>query len=211
MLTKNQILTKITNPGVIAVIRGKTAEHALNLAKACYQGGIKTIEITYTTPDATKVIKQLPELGDDILIGAGTVLDAKTAQNAIDAGAKFIVSPGFDLATCKLCFDKKLPYLPGCMTIQEMLRALKENVEIVKLFPGSHFTPSFIKAVKGPLPNIKIMPTGGVNLDNIDQWIKNGAVAVGIGSSLTKPDDPTEITKKAQQFIQKAIAARGGN
>ncbi len=188
MMKKIKVLQNITSLGVVAVIRGEDAESAYQMSKACIEGGLNNIEVTFTTPDADEVIKRLiKEYGGQAVIGAGTVLDPITARIAILAGAEFVVSPSFDEETGKLCNLYSIPYMPGCMTLNEMKEALKLGVDVLKLFPGNNFNPGFIKAVKGPMPHVNIMPTGGVDLDNMEQWVRSGCVAVGIGGNLTAP------------------------
>ncbi|MCL1950017.1 MAG: bifunctional 4-hydroxy-2-oxoglutarate aldolase/2-dehydro-3-deoxy-phosphogluconate aldolase [Turicibacter sp.] len=212
-MKKFQVLKELTDSGVVAVIRAENEEQAIQISKACLAGGIKGIELTFTVPGAADVIKTLAEkFGEEMLIGAGTVLDSETARIAILAGANYIISPGFDAATAKLCNRYQVPYMPGCMTITEMVTAMEAGADIVKLFPGSAFGPDYVKAVKGPLPYANIMPTGGVNLNNIDQWIKAGCVAVGAGSDLTAPaktGDYEGVTALAKQFVAKVKEARG--
>lgn len=215
MMKKINILTKIAECGVVAVVRADSKEEAVNISEACVEGGIQGIEVTFTVQGADEVIKELSSLyqnNNNVVIGAGTVLDAGTARIAILAGAEFVVSPAFDQETATLCNLYQVPYMPGCMTLTEMKRALEAGVDIVKLFPGSAFGPEFVKAVKAPLPQINIMPTGGVDLDNIDQWIKNGCVAVGVGGNLVAPAKTGEfnkITAYAKQYIEKVKIARG--
>ncbi|MDU2163256.1 MFS transporter [Intestinibacter bartlettii] len=147
-----------------------------------------------------------------LVIGAGTVLDAETARAAMLAGAKYIVSPGFDLETAKICNRYKVPYLPGIMTINEIITAHEAGVDFVKLFPGSAFGQGYVKAIKGPLPYANIMVTGGVNIDNIDSWIKAGVDAVGIGGELNKLGEEgkfEEITAVCEQYMAKLNEARG--
>ena len=212
-MKKFQILKDLTESGVVAVIRADNEEQAINISKACLAGGIKGIELTFTVPGAADVIKTLADkFGNEMLIGAGTVLDSETARIAILAGANYIISPGFDAETAKLCNRYQVPYMPGCMTITEMITAMESGADIVKLFPGSAFGPDYVKAVKGPLPHANIMPTGGVNLNNIDQWIKAGCIAVGAGSDLTAPaktGDYAGVTELAKQFVAKVKEARG--
>ncbi|MEW9053117.1 MAG: bifunctional 4-hydroxy-2-oxoglutarate aldolase/2-dehydro-3-deoxy-phosphogluconate aldolase [Neobacillus sp.] len=214
-MRKLQTLTRISDCGAVAVVRADTMDEAVKISEACVKGGIFGIEITFTVQGADEVIKQLSSLyqeNNHVVIGAGTVLDATTARIAILAGSQFIVSPAFDEETAKLCNLYQVPYMPGCMTITEMKHALEAGVDIVKLFPGSVFGPEYIKAVKAPLPQVNIMPTGGVDLTNIDQWIQNGCVAVGIGGNLVAPaktGDYDRITELAEQYIQKIQAARG--
>ena len=146
-----------------------------------------------------------------MLLGAGTVLDSETARMAILSGANYIVSPAFNLDTAKLCNRYRVPYIPGCMTITEAITAMEAGADIIKIFPADLFGPKIIKDIKGPLPQAKMMPTGGVDVDNVDQWIKAGAVAVGAGSSLTKgakTGDFGAITETAKKFIAKIKEAR---
>ncbi|MDN7246151.1 bifunctional 2-keto-4-hydroxyglutarate aldolase/2-keto-3-deoxy-6-phosphogluconate aldolase [Planococcus shenhongbingii] len=183
-MLKHAILSRLTETKVVAVIRGSSAEEAITLSKAAVQGGIPAIELTYTTPQVQKVFEALGE--EDVLLGAGSVLDPETARHAILAGAKFVVSPHFNEEIATVCNRYGIPYLPGCMTIREMVKALESGSDIIKLFPANNFEPSFIKSVNGPLPHVRIMPTGGINLNNIQDWLSAGAVAVGIGSDLNK-------------------------
>lgn len=204
MLKKSIILQKLEKTGIVAVIRGKDIFDGIRISKACIKGGINAIEVTYTLPKASEVIKQLKDenFNKEIIVGAGTVLDASTARIAILAGAEFIVSPAFDKETAKLCNLYQIPYMPGCMTITEITEALKYGVDIIKLFPGNAFGPSFVKAIKAPLPQANIMPTGGVSLENIDEWFKNGVFAVGVGGMLATGTDE-EIVKTAEAFTKK--------
>lgn len=207
-MRKYQILTKIEEVGVVAVVRAKNGKEARKIALACMNGGINTIEIAFTVPQAHKVIEVLTEeFGDKLLVGAGTVLDSETARIAILAGAKYIVSPSFDAETVKLCNRYQIPYMAGCMTITEMVKAMEAGTDVIKVFPGSVFGPSFISAIKGPLPQATLMPTGGINLDNVDQWIKNGCMAVGIGGNLTKGSSE-DITRAAREFVARVKKAR---
>lgn len=204
MLKKSKILKKITDIGIVAVVRSETIEEGIRISKACVEGGIPAVEVTYTVPGATEVIKALKEqfTSDELVIGAGTVLDASAARIAILAGSEFIVSPAFDEETAKLCNLYQVPYMPGCMTITEITKAMQYGADIVKLFPGSAFGPSFVKAVKAPLPQANIMPTGGVSLENIDEWFKNGVVAVGVGGKLASGSSE-DIIATAKAFVEK--------
>lgn len=206
-MKKIKVLQNITALGVVAVIRGDDTESAYQMSKACIDGGLNNIEVTFTTPDADQVIKRLiQEYGEKAVIGAGTVLDPITARIAILAGAEFVVSPSFDEETGKLCNLYSIPYMPGCMTLNEMKEALKVGVDVLKLFPGNNFDPGFIKAVKGPMPHVNIMPTGGVDLDNMEQWVRSGCVAVGIGGNLTAPAKEGRydlITELAAKYVAK--------
>ncbi|MBT2758885.1 bifunctional 4-hydroxy-2-oxoglutarate aldolase/2-dehydro-3-deoxy-phosphogluconate aldolase [Mesobacillus foraminis] len=215
-MNKLQVLTKIADCGVVAVVRADSKEEAIHISEACVKGGILGIEVTFTISDAEDVIKELAAHyagNPEVVLGAGTVLDAATARIAILAGAQFIVSPSFDEQTARLCNLYQIPYMPGCMTITEMKNALEHGVDIIKLFPGNAFGPDFVKSVKAPLPQVNIMPTGGVSLENVDQWIKNGCVAVGVGGNLVAPaktGDYEKITEYASQYIKKVKEAREG-
>lgn len=207
-MKKYEVLQRIENVGIVAVVRAENSERAKQIALACMEGGIDSVEITFTVPGAQNVIESLTkEFGDSLLVGAGTVLDSITARIAILAGAKYIVSPSFDLDTAKLCNRYQVPYMPGCMTLTEMVQAMEAGVDIIKVFPGSAFGPDFIKAIKGPLPHASLMPTGGVSLDNVDKWIKNGCVAVGVGGNLTKGSSE-DMTKVAKEFVAKIKEAK---
>lgn len=215
-MKKLMILSKLSECGVIAVVRADSQEEAVKISDACVKGGITGIEITFTIDGAEAIVKELVShyrTHPDVMIGAGTVLDEVTARIAILAGAQYIVSPSFDKQTAKMCNLYQVPYLPGCMTITEMKNALEYGVDIIKLFPGNAFGPEFVKALKAPLPQVNIMPTGGVSLDNVDQWIKNGCVAVGVGGNLVSPaktGDYGKITENAKLYIEKVQEAREG-
>lgn len=213
-MKKLNILKSITDCGVVAVVRAHSESEAIEISDACIKGGIKGIEITFTVQDADKIIHKLVNTyknDSGVIIGAGTVLDVTTARIAILAGAAFIVSPTFDSETAEICNLYQIPYLPGCMTVMEMKEALKSGVDIIKLFPGNTFGPEWIKGVKAPLPHVNIMPSGGVDLENVGQWIKNGCVAVSVGGSLVahaKTGEFEKITEDAKQFVEKVRLAR---
>ncbi|RHW36214.1 bifunctional 4-hydroxy-2-oxoglutarate aldolase/2-dehydro-3-deoxy-phosphogluconate aldolase [Lysinibacillus yapensis] len=183
-MKKFEILQTLITEKLVAVIRGNSPEEAVALTKGAIEGGITSIELTYTTPFVHEVFTALKDSG--ALIGAGTVLDAETARHAILHGAQFVVSPSFNESIAQVCNRYSIPYLPGCMTIREMVKALEAGCDVLKLFPANNFTPGFIKSVKGPLPNVNIMPTGGINASNMKEWLEAGAVAVGIGSDLNR-------------------------
>jgi 2-dehydro-3-deoxyphosphogluconate aldolase/(4S)-4-hydroxy-2-oxoglutarate aldolase len=207
-MKKMERLTRIEHAGVVAVVREDSQKRAIEAARAVIKGGIKGIEVTFSVPQADQVIAQLKEEyqnDSSVVIGAGTVLDAVTARLAILAGAEFVVSPCFDQATAEMCNFYQVPYLPGCMTITEMQQAMKSGADIVKLFPANNFTPQMIKAAKAPLPHVNIMPTGGVNLENIAAWKQAGAIVVGVGGNLFKgvKDDNYElVSQTAKQYIE---------
>lgn len=211
-MRKWETLNGIVNVGLVAVVRAENSETAVKTADACLAGGLSAIEITYTVPDATAMIKELSQrYRGKIIIGAGTVLDPETARLAILAGAQYVVSPGLNPDTVRLCNRYQIPCMAGIMTVTEAIGAMELGVDILKLFPGEAFGPKIIKAMKGPLPHANLMPTGGVSLDNVDEWIKAGAVAVGAGGQLTagaRTGDYEAITLYARQMIEKISAAR---
>ncbi|STP40227.1 2-dehydro-3-deoxyphosphogluconate aldolase family protein [Enterococcus durans] len=213
-MKKTAILNKLENAGVIAVVRGETVEEAIKASNTIVKGGITGIELTFTVPNADHAIAELAanyKKDPTIVIGAGTVLDAVTARLAIMAGAEFIASPCFDKETAKICNLYQIPYLPGCMTITEMKTALTYGADIVKLFPGSAFGPSIVKAFKAPLPHLNIMPTGGVSLANMQDWFAAGVVAVGVGGNLLAPaatGDFEKVTEVATQYADKLKSIR---
>jgi len=212
-MLKAEVIKRITDCGVVAVVRANNAEEAIKIADACAAAGIAALEITFTVPGAVDVIKELSKVYNkgEIIVGAGSVLDPETARAAILAGAQYIVSPYFDPETVRLCNRYQIASMPGAMTIKEVVAAMEAGADIVKVFPGEAFGPGIIKAIKGPIPQAVLMPTGGVGLDNVDQWIKNGAVAVGVGGNLTggaKTGDYASITEIGKQFIAKVKEAR---
>lgn len=189
---------------IVAVIRGENPEEASAISEAAIEGGFKAIEVTYTTPGAGTVIEKLAN--DNVLVGAGTVLDAETARHALLHGAKFIVSPHFNEHISAVCNRYAVPYLPGCLTIREMIEALEHGCDVIKLFPANNFDPSFIKSVNGPLPHVHVMPTGGINASNFQDWLDQGAFAVGVGSDLTKAyrtNGKTAVTEQCKQYINR--------
>lgn len=213
MSKKWEILNRLTASGLVVVVRAESADQANRITEACLKGGAAAIEITYTTPDASKVIEQLAKnyKPEDIIIGAGTVLDPETARIAILSGAQYVVSPHLNIQTLKLCNRYQVPCMPGIMTIEGAVEAMENGADIIKVFPGEAFGPKIIKAIKGPLPQANMMPTGGVSADNVGEWIKAGAVAVGAGGQLTagaKTGDYESITKLAKEFVAKIKEAR---
>jgi 2-dehydro-3-deoxyphosphogluconate aldolase / (4S)-4-hydroxy-2-oxoglutarate aldolase len=211
-ITKTEVLSKIVESGLVAVIRAEGPEQASRMAEACAQGGAAALEITFTVPGASQVIEHLAkEFRGKILVGAGTVIDPETARIAILAGAEFVVSPAVSTATARLCNRYRVPYMPGAATMGEVIEALECGADIVKVFPGEVLGPAFVKAVKGPLPQAQLMPTGGVGIENVAEWIKAGSVAVGVGGNLTagaKSGDFASITALARQFVEKIKEAR---
>ena len=212
-MDKELVLTKICDSGVVAVVRAENGEKAKRIADACLEGGVPAIELTFTVPMAHKVIEELAKeySGGEMILGAGTVMDSETARIAILSGAQYIVSPYFNAETVRLCNRYRVPCMPGAMTVKEVVEAMESGADIVKVFPGEAFGPKILKAIKGPVPQAKMMPTGGVDLSNVGEWIKAGAVAVGAGGSLTKgakTGDYKAITETAKEFIAKVKEAR---
>lgn len=209
-----ELLKKIEAAGVVAVVRGESAEKAVKTSQAAVDGGIKGIELTFTVPNADQAIGTLAAQykGTDVMIGAGTVLDPVAARIAIIAGAQFIVSPGFNKEVAKICNLYQIPYMPGCYTITEVTTALQFGADIVKLFPGSLASPSAVKAIKAPLPQVSIMPTGGVNLENMKDWFAAGVTLVGAGSGLVKPADNGDyagVTANAKKYMAEFKRIKG--
>ena len=216
MSIKRETLAKLEENFLFAVVRGKTEDDGYEISKATYEGGIKNIEVTFSTPNADKVISRLATefAGTDMVIGAGTVMDDITARIAILAGSKFIVSPHFDPAISTICNRYTIPYLPGCGSVTEIANAMATGVEIAKVFPGGILGAGFIKDVHGPIPQVELMPSGGVNLENMATWVNNGAWGVGVGSALTK--DVAEkgyqaVTETAKTFADRYKEIRSGN
>lgn len=206
-MDKIDIIKRIMEDKLVAVIRAESKEQGLKVVDAVQKGGIKLIEVTMTVPGAVDIINSLTQeyKGKDVVIGAGTVLDSETARMCILAGAQFVVSPSFNEATSTLCNRYRIPYLPGAMTVNEIIECLEHGADIIKLFPGNLYRPGTIKDFKAPLPQANFMPTGGVSVENIGEWIKAGAVAIGVGGSLTagvKTGDYDAVTREAERFIE---------
>lgn len=211
-MDKIEAVQKIKEIGVVAVIRGNSAEEAVTMADACIKGGVTAIELAFTTPKAHKAIEVLADTykdNSDVIIGAGTCLDAITARIAILSGAQFIVSPALDVETIKLCNRYRIAVMPGTTTLNGVLEALEYGADVVKIFPGEILGMKAIKAIHGPIPQALLMPTGDVNAENAGEWIKAGCIAVGAGGALTGGDKtPEEITEQAKKFIAAVRAAR---
>ena len=213
MLKKLGTLQRIVDSGLVAAIRTKTLEQSIEVAQACHEAGVGAIEITFTVPGAEAAIRELARQfpKQEFVLGAGTVLDPETARIAILAGAHYIVSPSLNEATVRLCNRYQIPCIPGAMTVEEVCRALECGSDIVKLFPGELFGPSAIKAIRGPLPQANLLPTGGVSLQNVAEWIHAGAVAVAVGGALTRALESggrSGVTDTARKFIEKIEIAR---
>lgn len=211
-MDKIDVVKKIQDIGVVAVIRGKDAAEAIAMSDACIRGGVTAIELAFTTPRAHEVIAELSKKyagNSDVLIGAGTVLDAVTARIAILSGAQFVVSPAFDLETVKLCNRYRIAVMPGTTTLKGVLAALESGADVIKIFPGEILGMKAVRAIHGPIPQAPLMPTGGVNAENAGEWIKAGCIAVGAGGALTGGGKTAEeITAAAKKFIASVAAAR---
>jgi len=213
MLSKEKVLSRIQESGLVAVVRADSADQAEKIAEALAAGGVAAVEITFTVPGAADVIAALAATykAGEIIIGAGTVLDPETARIAILAGAQYVVSPCLNVETVRLCNRYKIAVMPGAMTVKETVEAMEAGADVVKIFPGELFGPAIVKAFKGPLPHAPLMPTGGVSLDNVGEWIKAGSIAVGVGGNLiagAKKGDYDSITAISRQFIEKIREAR---
>ncbi|MEB8210997.1 bifunctional 4-hydroxy-2-oxoglutarate aldolase/2-dehydro-3-deoxy-phosphogluconate aldolase [Staphylococcus succinus] len=184
-MKSTKVLEMIHEGQHIAVMRTDHAESFLDIANIIIDQGLNIIEVTLTTPDAMHIIAQLSKR-EDALIGVGTVLDSVSARTAILNGAKFIVSPSFDEETAKMANLYDVPYIPGCMTVKEMVESFQFGCKVLKLFPATQFSPNALKDFKGPLPQIEIIPTGGIGKNNHKTWLDAGSFAVGIGSEITK-------------------------
>lgn len=214
MATKSQIIERLLNPGIIAVVRAKRADQVIPLAEALLAGGVIAVEITMTTPNAIEAIREASaKLGDRALIGVGTVLDEATCQAAIDAGAQFVVSPICRRELIAVAHKAGKPTMIGSYTPTEAQLAHEAGSDFIKIFPADCLGPNYIKALRAPLPHLKIVPTGGVDLKTIGDFLKAGCAAVGAGSSLISKeilenDDWAELTRRAMEFVKAAKAAR---
>jgi 2-dehydro-3-deoxyphosphogluconate aldolase / (4S)-4-hydroxy-2-oxoglutarate aldolase len=210
----SQTLKRTEDLGLLAVVRGESRAAALEVVASLVQGGVLGIEITFTTPEAPRVIRDLnEEYGDSILLGAGTVTTHEQVDQAAEAGATFLVSPGCDPELLPGMLGTGLLVLPGALTPSEVMLARRLGAQAVKLFPGSSGGPSYLKALRGPFPSIAFVPTGGVSLANIADWFAAGAFAVGAGGALAPSSlagrDRDEVVKNARLFAETVRAAKG--
>jgi 2-dehydro-3-deoxyphosphogluconate aldolase / (4S)-4-hydroxy-2-oxoglutarate aldolase len=212
--SREALTAAMERAGVVAVIRMKDPKKVQAVVDAIAEGGVRAIEVTMTVPGAIDLIATLaPRMPAGFLFGAGTVVDAATAKQVIDVGAQFIVSPVFRASLIAACHERGVPVTPGCFTPTEILDAWDAGADIVKVFPATALGPGYIKDVRAPLPQVKLMPTGGVTVDNAGEWIKAGAVAVGVGSALldTKAIDAGDygvLRAKAERIVANVNAAR---
>lgn len=214
-MKKSEVIRKITEIGVVPVVRANSADEAMQAIDAIKAGGVPILEITMTVPGAVKVIEQVADkFGNDVVLGAGTVLDPETARACILAGATFVVSPALNLATIELCQRYSVPVCPGALTPTEVVTAWQAGADFVKVFPCSAMGgASYIKGLKAPLPQIELIPTGGVNLNTAADFIKAGSSALGIGADLVdlkalREGNAAKITESAKQFVQIVKDAR---
>ena len=212
-MKKFDVLQRLAYCGVVAVVRAKSEEEAINIGTACTDGGVKGIEVTFTVPGAADVIKALKKAipADKLIVGAGSVLDSETARVAILAGAEFIVAPSFNEGVAKLCNRYQVPYIPGTQTIKEIVTAMEAGCDVIKVFPGDMLGPAFIKDVKGPIPYANLMPSGGVNLENAGEWIKKGAICISSGTDLTGPAQKGDLkagAERARLYVEAVQKAR---
>ena len=208
-MNKTLVLQRIRDTGLIPVVRAESSDLAMRAVAALKAGGLNVLEVTMTVPGAIGVIQTLAgEYGEETLIGAGTVLDPETAEACIDAGAKFIVSPALNEETIDFCREHSVAIFPGALTPTEVVRAWKAGADAVKVFPaGAVGGASYLKALKAPLPQIELIPTGGVSLKTAADFIKAGAMALGVGADLVDPKalregNSTLITERARQFLE---------
>jgi 2-dehydro-3-deoxyphosphogluconate aldolase / (4S)-4-hydroxy-2-oxoglutarate aldolase len=212
-MDKKDVLNRIIDAQVVAVIRGPSEELSLKMVDALIKGGITGVEITYSTPNAAEVVKALHlKYGDQITLGMGTLIEPAQTFEAKEAGARFLVSPVCDPVLGKAMIDTGLVVMIGALSPTEILQAFKLGSDVVKIFPGSLLGPSYVRALKGPFPQIPIMPTGGVSASNVAEWFAAGVVAVGAGSELCPPQLAkegkfNEISTRAKEFLE---AARKG-
>jgi 2-dehydro-3-deoxyphosphogluconate aldolase/(4S)-4-hydroxy-2-oxoglutarate aldolase len=207
---KNPFLTRLAEVGVVAVIRSASIDAALAVSHALVRGGVTGIEITFSTPGAPEAIARARRELPDALVGAGTVLDEPSLRAACDAGASFLVSPHTDETLIAAARARGVPFLPGALTPTEIVRAWQLGAACVKVFPGSAVGPSYLKALKGPLPHIALMPTGGVDEKNLGEWLLAGAVAVGMGGALaTGTPDAIEAAARRATLALRAAREKG--
>ena len=213
-MNRKQTVARIIDYGVIAVIRMQDTDRLLKVIEAVRDGGVKCIEITMTVPGAVESIRELSGVVPmDVLIGAGTVVNEETAEKVMDAGAAFVVGPVLNPGIISLCGKREIPAIPGCYTPTEILAGWNAGADIVKVFPATTLGPKYFKDLRGPFPEIRLMPTGGVTIDNVGEWILAGACAVGIGSDLLDKKAIDEgryevLTERAARMVNNVRKAR---
>ncbi len=217
MKTKAEVLAKVQATGLVPVLRADSVEQGFALAEAILAGGIDVMEVTMTVPGAVELIRQLVKAHPEMLIGAGTVLNAEMAAECLDAGAEFIVSPAFDEGTVALCKARGVVVLPGALTPTEVLRAWNAGADVIKVFPASAMGgASYLKSLRAPLPQVKVIPTGGVSLATAEAFLDAGAIALGIGADLVDTKaivngEPERVTEQARKYVAIVQAWRAKN
>ena len=212
--TRNAITAAVERAGVVAVIRIKDPSRLRAVVDALAEGGLTALEVTMTVPGAVQLIADLAAtMPGGFLLGAGTVTDAETVKRVVDAGARFVVCPVFRRTVIEACHARDVAVMPGCLSPTEILDAWEAGADIVKVFPATAMGPGYIKDVRGPLPQVKLMPTGGVTLDNAGEWIRAGAVAVGVGTALTDANaiaagDYAQLRANAEKIVANVRAAQ---
>ena len=215
MKDKDQVLAGILDCGIAAVVRGTSGELIMKAIEAALEGGVNVIEVTFTVPNALEIIERLAaKVSEDVILGAGTVLTAEMAANALDAGAQFIVSPSTNLATIEMAKSRGVPVFPGALTPTEVITAWQAGGDIIKIFPANVVGPTYLKDLHGPFPDIPFMPTGGVDLNTARSWLENGAVCLGVGGALIDKKlmaegNFAEITNRARKFREIIKEFRG--
>ncbi|MBI3976610.1 MAG: bifunctional 4-hydroxy-2-oxoglutarate aldolase/2-dehydro-3-deoxy-phosphogluconate aldolase [Chloroflexi bacterium] len=216
MWNRERVLETIQTTGIVAIIRLERADELVRVAEALHEGGVRTVEFTLTTPGALDALRETARrLGDAVLLGAGTVLDPESGRAAIFAGAQFIVAPTLNRATVALCRRSGVAVIPGALTPTEILTAWEVGADLVKVFPATTFGPGYLRDVLAPLPQVRLVPTGGVSLANAAEFIRAGAVALGVGSQLVDRRAVAagrfdEITERARRFVEAVRSARAG-
>jgi 2-dehydro-3-deoxyphosphogluconate aldolase/(4S)-4-hydroxy-2-oxoglutarate aldolase len=214
-MSRIEDLNRVLQSGIVAILRVPTSDQLASVARALFEGGIDVIEVTFTVPNALEILAAVKkDLGNRVLLGMGTVLDPESARAALLAGAEFIVSPSLNLDVIRLCHRYDKVVMPGAFTPTEILAAWEAGADIVKVFPSDAVGPSYLKALRGPFPQIRLMPTGGVNLETLPEFIKAGACAVGVGGSLVDPKvirdgNFKQLGNLASQYVQALKTARG--
>jgi len=214
-MSRIEDLNHVLQSGIVAILRVPTSDQLANVARALFEGGIDVIEVTFTVPNALEILASVKkEIGNRVLFGMGTVLDPESARAALLAGAEFIVSPSLNLDVIRLCHRYDKVVMPGAFTPTEILAAWEAGADVVKVFPSDAVGPSYLKALRGPFPQIRLMPTGGVNLETLPAFIKAGACAVGVGGSLIDPQairdgNFARLRDLAGQYVQALKSARG--
>ncbi|HOM81693.1 MAG TPA: bifunctional 4-hydroxy-2-oxoglutarate aldolase/2-dehydro-3-deoxy-phosphogluconate aldolase [Armatimonadota bacterium] len=214
MRERNEVVAQIRNLGVVAIVRADTGDEALAAARAVREGGLRAIEVTFTVPGAAEIIRRLAEeMGDEILLGAGTVLTADQAREAVAAGAEYLIAPDTDPEVIAEAHRLGRPIFPGAFSPSEVARAWKLGADLIKLFPAARLGPAYLKDLRGPFPQIPLVPVGGVDASNCADYFRNGAVAIGVGGKLVdrallREGRYDEITRRARELAATVQVAR---